>query len=246
MTSKLQTLIKKTNSTRELMKELVDSGITSVNEALQGTKLFSSLIASNARELEFDETHYLLIPLPESPANYAIFTKRVLPPGIGNLNNLPKARIFHVPEPDGKPILEEELIKHYMTPLLDSDASSPDFATTLEDLAALIDSETSRISGGLIIIVGVVAFLNPLLGVGFASNALLPAVGAKATKAGADYVGQNLRRFQRESTENKARKSAQKEVKKLKPQIFNLNKNSSYLANCQSSEKYAECPVLYA
>ncbi len=204
-----------------LARSITDSGLRSVSEIFRGTKLFGALTASSADHLEQDETHYVLVPLLGSPDKHAIYTKRILPPDTGATNSLPKARLFHLPdETGGKELLERELISKMVSDRLEHDAGSSDFADALEKLADQIDSETNKISGGLVLIGGAVAFVNPLLGVGIAAKALLPSIGAKASKTGAEYVGNKLRDWNLSSAVSKLEKDATKEVRKLKPRIF--------------------------
>ncbi len=65
-----------------------------------------------------------------------------------------------------------------------------------------------------------VAFDPPLLGVGIAAKGLLPSIGAKASKVGAEYEGNKLRSSNKSSAESKLRRDASKEVRRLKPQPY--------------------------
>jgi len=151
-----------------LARSIADSGLRSVNEVFRNMRIFGALSASSDENVEYDETHYVLVPLLGAQRKYAVYTKRILPPDTGVVNSLPKARIFHVPDETGREILERELIANIVNESLDFDAGSSEFADTLEKVADQIDSETSKISGGLMLIGGAVAFVNPVLGVGIA------------------------------------------------------------------------------
>lgn len=201
-------------------RKLADSGIRSVSEVFRGTKIYGALSASSVEHVEYDETHYLLIPLIGAQRKYSIYTKRILPPNTGATNSLPKARVFHVPDVSGRELLEQELIADFVGSRLSSDAGSSEFADALQKLADQIDKETNKISGGLILIGGVVAVVNPLLGVGIAAKGLLPSLGAKASTVGAEYVGNKLRSWNKSSTVSKLQKDAYKEVRMLKPRIY--------------------------
>jgi len=48
----------------------------------------------------------------------------------------------------------------------------------------------------------------------------LPSIGAKISKAGAEYVGSKMRRWNHASSESKLRKVVSKEVQRFKPTIF--------------------------
>ena len=202
------------------VRDLAETGMKSVNETLNGTRVFGALSASTAEALECDETHYVLVPLLGERHDYAIYSKRILPEGIGPTNSLPKARIFHLPDESGRVIMEQQLITDLVQDRAGDDVSESEFADTLESLAEQIDKETNRISGGLVLMGGVICLVNPLLGVGIAAKALLPSVGTKVAKAGAGYVGGKLRKWNKSSAFSKLQKESTKEVKKLQPVIF--------------------------
>lgn len=203
-----------------LALSIADSGLRSVSEIFRNTKIFGAISASTVEHLEYDETHYVLVPLLGPQRDYAIYTKRILPPDIGATNSLPKLRIFHVPDVSGKELLDQKLIANIVSSKMDHHAGTSDLADTLENLANQIDAETNRISGGLILIGGAVAFVNPLLGVGIAAKGLLPSIGSKVSKAGAEYVGNMLRDWNKSSATSKLQKDASSEVLGLKPRIY--------------------------
>jgi hypothetical protein len=64
------------------------------------------------------------------------------------------------------------------------------------------------------------AFINPVLGAGIAAKGLLPSVGAKASIVGIGYVSEKLRKWNQSTTEARITKEAQREVKRLKPELF--------------------------
>lgn len=220
MNSILKKLTDGASDASSLAHSIAESGLRSVGEVFQGTKIFGALSASSAENLSYDETHYVLVPLLGAQSDYAIYTKRVLPPDVGATNSLPKVRIFHVPDETGKELMEQELVASIVNDRRGHDIGSSELADTLERVADQIDSETNKISGGLLLIGGVAAFVNPLLGVGIAVKGLLPSIGAKASKAGAGYVGNKLRDWNKSSAISKLRKDASKEVRRLKPQIY--------------------------
>jgi len=220
MDSILKKLTDEASNAGSLARSIAESGLASVSEVFQGTKIFGALSTSSVEHVDFDETHYVLVPLLGKERNYAIYTKRILPPDIGATNSLPKARIFHVPDESGKELLEQELVANIVSERQKHDVGASELADTLEKIADQIDSETNKISGGLLLIGGVVAVVNPLLGVGIAAKGLLPSISAKVSKAGAGYVGNKLRDWNKSSALSKLRRDASNEVRKLKPQIY--------------------------
>ncbi len=203
-----------------LARSIAESGLRSVSEVFRGTKIFGALSASSVENVDYDETHYVLVPLLGMERNYAIYTKRVLPPGIGVTNSLPKARIFHVPDETGKELLEQELAASIVLDKEKDHVGSSELADTLEKLADKIDRETNKMSGGLLLIGGLVAVVNPLMGLSLVAKGLLPSVGAKASKVGAEYLGNKLRDWKKSSAMSRLQKDVSKEVQNLKPQIY--------------------------
>jgi len=216
----LKSLADGASDVNSFARSLAESGLRSVSEVFRGTKIYGALSASTVSNVEYDETHYVLVPLLGEERSYAIYTKRILPPDTGAINPLPKARVFHVPDEAGRGRIEQELIANLVGTRLSGDAGASEIADALQKLADQIDQETSKISGGVILIGGAIAFLNPLLGMGIAAKGLLPIIGAKASKLGAEYVGKKLRAWNQSAAESKLRKVASKEVLLLKPRVY--------------------------
>ncbi len=215
----LEKLVARASSGVEYGKVLTESGVKSVREMVGKVNLFGALAANSTKEVEFDETHYVLVPML-GEGGHAVYTKRVLPEGVGGENDLPKRRVFHVPSLKGQDIIEQELVRQLMGERFDPHQAGSDFADRMDEVADRIDRETARISGGLILIGGVVAVANPLLGVGIAAKALFPSVTGVVTKSGMGYLSGKIRGFRKRSHESTLEKVAKKEVKRLKPEIF--------------------------
>lgn len=217
----LQKLVDSASDANNLAQSMIDSGINSVSEVFKGWKIFGSLTASTEENIEQDETHYILVPLLGTQQEYAIYTKRILPPDVDATNTLPKARIFHVPSDSGKKILEERLITDMVTDQQDSNAGSSDLADALERIADQIDKESNKLSGGMLLIGGAVAMVNPVVGISIAAKSLFPSISTKIGKIGAEFVGNKLRNRNQSQADSKLKKDVSKEVKKLKPTIYN-------------------------
>lgn len=203
-----------------LAKSIAESGVKSVSEMFHGIRVFGSMSAMTADDAQRDETHYLLVPVPGKEEGYSIYTKRILPPDVGLNNSLPKLRVFHIPDESARETMERTLVAGMVEETLGKADLGSDLADTLDKFADEIDKQTERVSGGLILIGGVVALANPLLGIGIAAKGLLPSIGAKASKAGTDFVTGKIRDWKKSSAEAKAQKEAAREVKKLKPEVF--------------------------
>ena len=220
MNTILQKITEGASDAASLAKSVADSGLRSVNEVFQGVKIFGALSATSTEHVDYDETHYVLLPLLNKEQGYAIYTKRILPPDIGVTNSLPKARIFHVPDETGKELLEQELVAGIVRSKQDGSEGTSDIADILEQVAELIDRETNKISGGLVLVGGVAAIVNPLLGVSIIAKGLLPSMSAKASKVGAEYIGSKLRDRSKSVTASKLQRNASSEVKKLEPKVY--------------------------
>ena len=220
MNQHLEHLAKGASDVTSFARALGESGLRSASDLFKGVQLFGALNASEEEGLEFDETHYFLVPVIGSNVGSAIYTKRILPLGYGASNSLPKKRVFHVPDATVKELLERELVANLVEQRHDEESAHSEVADRLEALANKIDCETNKVTGGLVLIGGVVAIANPLLGVGIAAKALLPSLSAKVSKMGVDLVGAKLRDFKKSKIRAKVEKGACKEVRKMKPELF--------------------------
>jgi hypothetical protein len=82
-----------------------------------------------------------------------------------------------------------------------------------------IDRQSHWVTGGLIVIGGVVAVANPLLGIGIAAKALLPEIGGKLAKFGMGAAAESLRRVGDSLRSGLARREAEAAVKRMKPEL---------------------------
>lgn len=200
---------------------MLEQGIQSVESASRGLDLFGSLSALTVEGLERDETHYLLVPRAESAEGYSLFSKRVIPVGFGSENSLPKVRVFHLPDEAAEARIRDQFYQvTVQEELAKEGAGSSGVADRLEQFAREVDRETEKMSGGLLLIGGALTFLNPLVGVGLLAGGVLPALGGKVAKAGVGFAGDRLRSLAEERARKKSAKSAAKEVRRLKPEVF--------------------------
>lgn len=216
----LRRLVESASGLGPLAAALTESGMKSVVEVFRGIPIFGSLSALSSAESERDETHYLLIPRLGDGTSFSIYSKRVLPEGIGAENSLPKARIFHVPDRSARSLLEQELVRKIVSDGISVAGPKSELADLLDRVADEIDRETNRVSGGLLLIGGVVALVNPLLGVGIAAKSVFPSLGAKVAKAGADLIGKKLRNWNHQRELASLEKVAKKDVERLQPELF--------------------------
>ncbi len=206
---------------KSFVEEVSASGIQFLQSNIEKIPLFSATHADVNAKIHRDETHYFLVPDRNAENDFALYTIRSLPPEVGPVNSLEKARIFHLHDPAGVTILESLIISNYKAETAaDAPESASDFADRLDELAQKIDSASTAATGGFIIVGSLVAIANPLLGAGIAAKALFPSIGNFAATTGIKYIGDKFRQSAISSNEKKAEKAAQKEARRLKPEIF--------------------------
>lgn len=189
------------------MREYFDKAVDAVKEGIEQTTAMVSkplevvtssigkipyfgalLTAGEGEEQQFDEKHYFVIPFRQSEIGYSLHSIRCLPKDVPPINDLPKKRIFHVPNEE-----TDELVK---TLLLETAAIAPPekeegdrLGDPLMNLADQIDQVDGKVTNGILLIGGLVAFLNPLVGAGIAAKALIPGLAGAVSKFGLRSVG---------------------------------------------------------
>jgi hypothetical protein len=214
-------LVEKASDAGEFVEKVTKDGIRFLRSRVGKLPLFTSTAADNCDPgLEVDETHYLLVPYRADECGYALYTMRSLPPGVGPNNSLPKARVFHLHDKSGVALLENLLVQIRKDVALTDRPNESELADNLEALGEHIDRESFKITGGLLIIGGAVAFANPIIGAGIAAKALFPSLGAKVSKLGLDFAGKKLRSQSGKKQVRQAEKAAKAEVQQLKPELY--------------------------
>lgn len=217
-------IISTAQDAKNLATRLVSGGVEFLKSTVGSLPLISGTRVYEADDdLAADETHYFLVPLRTVPEGYAINVQRVLPSGCGLENDLPKRRVFHLPALAARErleaILTANLTKEHLS-LQPKEAAHSDFADRLERVADEIDKQSNRVSGGLLVIGGVVAIANPLLGVGIAAKAIFPSLGSKITNEALKFIGGKFRASAERGVRDAAQEKAEKELERLEPVIF--------------------------
>ena len=243
MKKNVQKLLEKAKLTPEVVETMAKEGIRSVSGACMGMGVFRSLSALSVSDLEKDETHYLLVPVPGSKLRereFVLFSKRVIPEGYGAMNSLPKERVFHLPDLSAEAHLRKQLASSFVEEQNhEGGGKVVELADRLEKLAEEIDKETDKVSGGILLVGGVTTLLNPLAGIGILASGVLPSIGGKIAKTGASAAGEQLRGWSRERQKDKSEKDAKTKVSRLKPQVFVnpvLHKLETVLTNATGQE----------
>jgi len=180
-----------------------------VREKVNGLPIFvSAEKSSKYSDIEYDEKHYFVIPFELSEYKFALHTMRCLPNAVPEINNLPKRRVFHFPNKHS-----EEMLKGYMREsaeqmVRDKNESNP---SSLESLANEIDSLDKKLTYGMLLVGGVAAIVNPLLGAGIAAKALLPSVGSILNKYGLRATAEKVNQHQLDKSLVEAKEHITKE-----------------------------------
>ncbi|MEM7600444.1 MAG: hypothetical protein AAF357_03390 [Verrucomicrobiota bacterium] len=125
-----------------------------------------------------------------------------------------------MPDESAEQLLRQELIREFADKNQHREEPESPLANKLAKVGDLIDEESSRVSGGILLIGGAVAFVNPIAGAGIALHSLIPAIGGKMSKLGGNYLAERIRRQNRKSDESKRLKESSKEVRNLRPKIY--------------------------
>ena len=137
--------------------------------------------------------------------------------GYAAVNDLPKARVFHLPGPGSEELLER-LILDEAVEKKRAEAQPGEIkpiAERLSEIGEEVDKQASRLTGGLLIVGGVVAIVNPVIGVGILAHALAPAIGAKLGGEGLKYLGEKSKLRRAENEEKQREIEAKEELKSI-------------------------------
>jgi hypothetical protein len=172
----------------------LSSSYTLVKEKWHDLPIFVSAEKSDKyQDIQYDEKHYFVIPYELSEYKFALHTMRCLPNAVPEINNLPKRRIFHFPNEHSEFMLKEYMRQSAEEMVRDNNLGKQN---TLESLANQIDALDKKLTYGMLLVGGIAAIVNPLLGAGIAAKALLPSVGGLFNKYGLRPTGEKLSQYQ--------------------------------------------------
>lgn len=157
----------------------------------------SSESSTKFAQVKYDEKHYFVVPYPFASAAISLHSMRCLPKGYSALNDLPKRRVFHFADAQA-----EQLIKQQLGEQLQPSPDSHD--NTLINLADNIDELDNKLTNGMLLLGGLVFFVNPIAGVGIAAKALLPGIPSLLSKYGIRPLGEKLSAAQMKHSVEKA------------------------------------------
>lgn len=192
------------------------SGLSFVQSSWNALPFFASVEAApQVHGAARDETHYFLVPFKLDASGCALYTTRRIPAGYASTNDLPRVRVFHLPGPGAERTLEEAIVTQLARGAVVARPEGEEpLGARLERLADEIDRHGRWVTGGFLIVGGVAAIFNPLLGAGIAVKALFPSLGAALSREGLKHVGQKLRFWEQRREEAATTQAAQKEFER--------------------------------
>jgi hypothetical protein len=166
-----------------------------VKDVVNGLPIFVSLERLKDLKLEYDEKHYFIIPLYSCEAGFSLHTMRSLPAHVPEINDLPKRRVFHFPNEH----YEATLRVHMVNTVKDiAYGSGEKNVSSLEMLANKIDALDSKLTYGILIIGGIAAIFNPLVGGAIAVKAVFPGAAGLLSNYSLRPLGEKLTQSQLE------------------------------------------------
>jgi hypothetical protein len=186
---------------------------------------------------EFDEKHYFLVPYTESSEGFSLFSLRSLPKGVPPINEYPKRRVFHLPTLESEAQLRDLIIKVDKLTVNSNQGRECTMGDGLHSLANNIDKLESNITNGALLIGGLVAIFNPVVGAGIAIMALLPGVGITLGKFGLNSVAEKLNQVDVNRQIKEAESIVLKQFKNSTSIRF-VNPTIGLVSRCYESEAF--------
>lgn len=196
------------SSVSDIVTEELTAGLSLVKEVVSGLPVFISSENSSKYDTQYDEKHYFVIPYVKSVTGFSLHTMRCLPVSVPEINNLPKRRVFHFPNEHYEESLRIHMIQVAREQCINQGENK---VSTLEQLANNIDAIDNKLTYGMLLVGGVAAIFNPLVGAGIAAKAVLPGIGGLLNKHGLRPAGEKLTKSQIEKEARLAEESVVKE-----------------------------------
>ena len=174
--------------------DLVAEPLRTVKGAIGQLPYVGSLVNIAAEsDQDYDEKHYLVIPFRASEIGYALHSVRCLPTDVPPINDLPKRRLFHLPHADTENLVRRVLLDHRAR---SEKASVGNRGDSLIELADEIDRVDTKVTNGMLLLGGLVAFLNPAVGLGIAARSVIPGLAGAVAKFGLRSIGKTVNEVQ--------------------------------------------------
>ena len=182
-----------------------------VKELVNDLPVFVSTEKTNKYNKEkYDEKHYFVVPFMPSSVKIVLHTMRCLPEGVPEVNNLPKRRVFHFPNEHSEALVRKLLVDNAKTIVEENHLNN---THTITSLANDIDKLDRKLTYGILVIGGMAAIINPVVGAGIAVKALLPGIAGLLNKYGLRPAGEVLNKSQLQKKVKEAEALVLKEFK---------------------------------
>jgi|GEM_PF-3728869 len=237
-------ILETSSAVQERAERLLQGGTNLFHSTVAKVPLLSSVLVDETAE-DRHETHVFLVPMEQAAeeGGYILYSCQRVPPGYAKANELPRVRIFHLPGPGAESalrILLQDDIRERLEREEAENVVEDEDGESLGDLLAktgeIIDREGDKVTGGLLLVGGAVALVNPLLGITVASKALIPSIGGKLTTEGLKRLGDRMNRFSKRREDERLDREAEKALKKVK----NLSLVNPFLAALETGKLNAD------
>lgn len=141
--------------------------------------------------------------MPSVDGQFVLYSARKLPAGVPAHNDLKKHRIFHLHHESALDELKRQLLTTELSNI-DRAALRSGGVQRLNDLADFLDEAERTVSGGSLLVGGLLAIVNPVAGAAIAVNALMPSVGLSLGKSGVKSAAQALSGLKQRKAEKEA------------------------------------------
>lgn len=186
-----------------------DGGVKLVKNVINDLPIFISLERVAITPKQYDEKHYFVIPFYLSDSKFALHTMRSLPEGVHEVNDLPKRRVFHLPNEHYEATLRQFMLEAARNTAYEAQSEN---ISSIAKLADDIDALDSKLTYGMLVVGGLAAIFNPVIGGSIAAKALLPSISGLFAKYGLRPIGEKASHAQ---IERRAKEAEQQVLKQF-------------------------------
>lgn len=211
----------------------VNGGIGLVTTTFGAIPFIGSTETSDAYDGNlWDERHYFLVPDDKTEQGFAIHVMRCLPKGVPPINELPKRRLVHLPNEHALPMLKEKLLVAARRDA--SEHNDGNFVSqNLDNVINEIDKIDDKMFGGVLLVGGLIALVNPLAGAAVALQAAVPSIGLILSKYGLKIASEKVTNMDVANRIKRAEKDVMAQFKQgqtieiINPVLGNLDQDKS-------------------
>ena len=215
-------------------KNFIQNNYNKIKNKIQNTNI-SQLVSVSETELEYDTTHYFLIPDLQNKSEYILLTHREIPKNLDK-RKIIKKRVFHVSSEEKLDILKEKFLENEKNRNLNKKTFTEETGDVLTNIANNIDRSNSFITQGLITAGSLVCLINPVTGIALIAGSFVPNFTGEVLSGITNKIASKLKTVSSDKL-TKAEEKALKELQQTKPDI-NINLALFNIEKCLNDEKY--------